>query len=93
MSNQLDFSKELIGSRPLVIGGTRGIGAEGRGDGALLWRGLARGRRPTKFAPPRRQGSQFRRVAHFAQVERLVRSYLLSCVSAGATQRKESTHP
>jgi hypothetical protein len=34
------------------------------------------------------EGVPFRRVAHFAQVERLVRSYLLSCASAGATQRK-----
>jgi NADPH:quinone reductase-like Zn-dependent oxidoreductase len=27
MSNKLDFSKELIGRRALVTGGTRGIGA------------------------------------------------------------------
>jgi hypothetical protein len=44
----------------------------------------ARGCRTRSALAPRR-GSQFRRVAHFAQVERLVRSYLLSCVSAGAT--------
>ena len=60
MSNKLDFSKELIGRRALVIGGTRGIGAEGRGDGALSWRGLARGRRPTRFAPSREHSGWIR---------------------------------